>query len=324
MYKFTKIAENINSDLENFEILLHKISDSQYDVVQNIIKYIFETKGKRIRPTLVYLVARLFDKPTESTDTAALLVEIIHTATLLHDDVIDRATLRRDKPTVNSLWNDKTAVLTGDYLFATAMKLATDKEEYKLFNIITPAVINLSIGELLQIDYSKDFLISKEKYYQIISYKTASLISVCCEAGAYTVNAKNEDIIFCRNFGELLGCIFQIKDDILDYVGDKNTGKEIGIDIKEKKVTLPLISAWNNMSETERNRLLFLWSSIDNNSNNIQEIINIVIKNNGISICEGEMFKLKKEAINILDNFNDSKAKSALKNILDYIIERNK
>jgi len=323
MNSFKEITTYINSDLENFENLLVDITNSHNGVLNEILDYIFESKGKRIRPILVYLIARLFSEPTKSTHNAALLVEIIHTATLLHDDVVDEAVLRRGKPTLNYKWDDKTAILSGDFLFAKAMKIATDNEEYKLFDIITPAVMSLSLGELLQMKYSKSFDIDEDKYFEVIKYKTASLISVCCESGAYTVNATEKNILLCKEFGEILGYIFQIKDDVLDYVGN-GTGKETGIDIKEKKITLPLICAWKNMNEIDRKKLISLWDSADNDLDPVYSIIQIVIDNEGISGCNKEMRKLKDKALGILNNFKDSKARSSLVYLLDYIIERDK
>ncbi len=184
--------------------------------------------------------------------------------------------------------------------------------------------MHLSIGELLQMESSRNFSIDEDKYYETIKYKTASLISVCCEAGAYSAGASQNDIELCRQFGEKLGCIFQIKDDILDYVGNDKTGKQIGIDIKEKKVTLPLICAWYNIDEDHKRRVSGLWSSIDHNSENFKEIIEIVVENKGISECEKVMKKLKSNALEVLNKFNDSEAKLALAKLLDYIIEREK
>jgi octaprenyl-diphosphate synthase len=324
MNRFEEITGIISSDLENFENLLNKVNDPYHEVLDGVLNYVFEIKGKRIRPALVYLISRLFGNPTKSTDIAALLVEIIHTATLLHDDVIDEAAIRRGRSSVNYKWNDKTAILSGDFLFAKAMKVATDNKEYRLFDIITPAIINLSMGELMQMKYSQDFLIDEDKYYEVIKCKTASLISVCCEAGAYSTGANKYDVELCRLFGEKLGCIFQIKDDILDYVGNNKTGKQIGIDIKEKKITLPLICAWKNMTEYQQDILINLWNSVCNNPENIQLIIKMVVDNNGISDCEKIMYEHKDNVLKILDNFEESKSKLALVELLDFIIERDK
>lgn len=322
MNSFKEITKNINSDIEYFEDSLRGITESHQDILSEILDYIFEAKGKRIRPSLVYLASRLFNAPSKSTHTAALLVEVMHTATLLHDDVVDQAVLRRGYPSVNHKWDDKTAVLTGDFLFAKAMKIATDNNEYKLFDIITPAVMNLSMGELMQMKYSKEFSVDIDQYFEIIKSKTASLMSVCCEAGAYTAGANTEEINLCKKLGEVIGCIFQIKDDILDYIGNSNTGKEIGIDIKEKKVTLPLICAWNNMNQDQQSELLSLWNSIDNFPEKSQKIIKIVVDNKGIVGSEKIMAERKNEAVEIINQFSDSDAKYAFGAIIDFIINR--
>lgn len=324
MANFKEITRNINSDLDYFEGLLLEISVAEKDLLNEILIFIFETQGKRIRPVLVYLTARLFGVPNKSTHTAAILVELMHTATLLHDDVVDKATLRRGKQTVNHRWDDKTAVLTGDFLFAKAMKLATDNGEYKLFDIITPAIISLSVGELQQMTNSANFEVNREKYFDVIKKKTASLLSVCCECGSYTVNADETAVNKAGHFGEILGVIFQIKDDILDYVGNGETGKETGIDIRDGKITLPLICAWENMDESHKSNITNLWSEVGVNRNCENLIIEEVIKHKGISGAEKVMKELKKEALSILSDFPETPARKALAEIIDYIIERNK
>jgi octaprenyl-diphosphate synthase len=321
---FKEITRNINADLDYFENLLAELAGNEKDLLKEILDYIFETKGKRVRPVLVYLTARLFSSPNSTTHDAALLVELMHTATLLHDDVVDKALLRRGKQTVNHKWDDKTAVLSGDFLFAKAMKLATDHKEYKLFDIITPAIISLSVGELQQMSNSAQFIIDEDKYLDVIKKKTASLLSVCCKAGVYSTNDSLEDIEKAGQFGEILGIIFQIKDDILDYVGSGETGKETGIDIREGKVTLPLIRAWEMMSEEEKNSLSEYWSCAGNLRDCENKILKMVISRGGIKAAEKDMIEYKKRALKILNEFPKSVARDALSEIIDYIIERDK
>ncbi len=324
MKSFKEITKNINSDLEYFESMLADIAGSQRDTLNEILEYIFETKGKRIRPVLVYLTARLFSVPDKSTHNAAILVELMHTATLLHDDVVDKAVLRRGKQSVNHKWDDKTAVLAGDFLFAKAMKIATDDKEYELFDIITPAIISLSVGELQQMSNSANFEVNREKYFEVIKNKTASLLSVCCKSGVYTSGADKYMIEKASLFGEIIGIIFQIKDDILDYIGNGETGKETGIDIREGKITLPLICGWENMDDKEQNRIRNLYSIAGNDRSAEREIISSVIKHKGISGSEDVMKEFKNKALDILDDFPESKAREALAAIIDYIIERDK
>jgi octaprenyl-diphosphate synthase len=321
---FKEITRNIKSDLDHFESLLNEISITEKDLLNEILTFIFETKGKRVRPVLVYLTARLFGQPNKSTHHAALLVELMHTATLLHDDVIDKATLRRGKQTINHRWDDKTAVLTGDFLFAKAMKLATDHKEYKLFDIITPAIISLSVGELQQMSNSANFKVSRDNYFEVIKKKTASLLSVCCESGAYTAGVDDVTVKRAGYFGEILGIIFQIKDDILDYVGNGETGKETGIDIREGKITLPLICAWDNMDESSKAKIVSLWDQVGINRSYEKVIIQEVIKFDGILEAEKIMKELKAQALEVLNDFPDTPARLALAQIIDYIIDRNK
>ncbi|MDL2262651.1 polyprenyl synthetase family protein [Bacteroidales bacterium OttesenSCG-928-I21] len=322
MNKFKEILDVLDSDIDRFEAMFHEFINSGHEILEKIVEYIFETKGKRIRPILVYLTARLFSSPTKTTDIAALVVETIHTATLLHDDVIDEAILRRSKPTINHKWDDKTAILSGDYLFAKAMNLTTENGEYRIFDIISPTIVNLSVGELLQMKYANQFSVDEDKYYEIINYKTTSLLSACCEVGAYSAGASKDEINYCRQFGEKLGCIFQIKDDILDYIGNKKTGKKIGVDIKERKVTLPLICAWKNMSLSERSHLAELWSSAEKTPEIVSQIQSLVIDKGGISGCEHVMKLHKDEASAILKNFKESDSKKALQKLLNYMLER--
>ncbi|MDD2634330.1 MAG: polyprenyl synthetase family protein [Bacteroidales bacterium] len=321
---FKKITNEIESDLKIFEQLLNNVAGDSELVVKEVLDYIFESKGKRIRPVLVYLCARLFAGSTQSTHNAAILIEIMHTATLLHDDVVDKANLRRGKKTLNNKWDDKTAILTGDYLFAKAMKLATDNNEYYLFDIITPAIMSMSLGELQQMDKSRKFDVDEKKYYEIIRNKTAALIAVSCQAGAYTGGANQEQIKVITEFGEILGMIFQIKDDILDYTGNNNTGKEVGVDIKEGKVTLPLIMTWKSLSENDRKILLYYWEKAANCEGGQKFIINMVKNKNGILLSNNIMLDYKNRANNILLELPNNKVRLALSKLIDYVIDRDK
>lgn len=322
MLRFNYITECIEKDLEYLEEALTAIADSKNDVLKEILNYIFETKGKRIRPVLVYLTCRLFDKPGKSTHNAAIVLELLHTATLLHDDVVDKALLRRGKQTVNHKWDDKTAVLAGDYLFARAMKMATDYNEYELFNIITPVIINLSVGELEQMDNSKKFEVNAEKYYEIIKNKTASLISVCCKSGAISAGASKENVEIVEQFGDILGIMFQIKDDILDYIGNGETGKEVGVDIREGKITLPFILAWQNMNNLERKEIEEFWNRAGNDRDCEKKIISMIVKNGGILGSEKTLAQMKDDALQILSKLPKSQARQALRDLAEYLISR--
>ncbi|MDD3741741.1 MAG: polyprenyl synthetase family protein [Bacteroidales bacterium] len=324
MVQFKSITKNISSDLENLEESLKKVADSNSDFLNEVLSYVFESKGKRVRPALVYLTSRLFGEPQQSTHNAALVLELMHTATLLHDDVVDNAVLRRGKQTVNHKWDDKTAVLVGDYLFAKAMKVATDYNEYDLFKIITPVIMNLSVGELNQMNSSSQFEVNYETYYQIIKDKTASLISVACKSGAISTGANGENIKIVQSFGDILGIIFQIKDDILDYVGKGETGKESGVDIREGKITLPFILAWKNMSVSERECIKEAWKNAGNNRDCERDVVSRVIEKGGIIESENTLIKMKNDANEQLEKLPKTEARQALFELVDYIISRNK
>ena len=324
MTSFKEITKSINTDLEYFETLLNSTYDTDKELLSDVLDYTFTTKGKRVRPVLVYLSARLFAEPTERTHIAAILIELMHTASLLHDDVVDVACLRRNKPTVNSKWDNRTAILTGDFLFARAMKLVSEEKQHQLFDIITPAIMSLSVGELQQMSNKSEFNIEHCKYFEVIENKTASLISACCETGAYSVQATEHEIVNLKEFGRLVGLIFQIKDDILDYVGDKSTGKQIGIDALEQKITLPVICAWKNMNVSDKDIFTKLWSLEEKQDIDLSEIISLVIDNDGITDSYKSMDQIKLDALKILKPIKNSSAKKAMIKLIDFIIDRDR
>ncbi|HNQ66859.1 MAG TPA: polyprenyl synthetase family protein [Bacteroidales bacterium] len=324
MVQFNSITKHISNDLENLEKSLKEVANSDSDFLNEVLNYVFESKGKRIRPALVYLTSRLFGEPQQSTHNAALVLELMHTATLLHDDVVDNAVLRRGKQTVNHKWDDKTAVLVGDYLFARAMKVAIDYNEYELFKIITPVIMNLSVGELQQMNNSSKFEVNYEKYYEIIKNKTASLISVGCKSGAISSGASKEEVETVERLGDILGIIFQIKDDILDYIGNGETGKETGVDIREGKITLPFILAWENMSGIERESIEECWKNAGHNRDCEKDVVTKVIEKGGIIESEKTLLKMKNDALEQLDKLPKTIARQALIELVDYIINRNK
>ncbi len=321
---FNLITNNINKDLAKFENILQEIIESTKPPVYDALNHLFASKGKRIRPILIYLTNHLFSNTNQSTHNAAVIIELMHTATLLHDDVIDKATIRRGIDTVNNKWDNKTAILTGDYLFARATKIATDNKEYKLFDIITPAIMDLSVGELQQLKNSKDFYINSDLYFEVIQNKTASLISACCESGALTGGANEKQMRLMKEFGKILGIIFQIKDDILDYSDSKKIGKQKGIDILENKITLPVICMWENLNPTKQNEFKELWLTENKNQDLINTISELVISNNGIADSYIIIEKYKEKALEILKEIPDSKTKKTVVNLIDYIIKRDK
>jgi octaprenyl-diphosphate synthase len=320
--KFQEIAKGIGIDLDSYEKLLADTIGADSSNFKYLIDRIFATKGKRIRPMLVYLSAKIFGKANIHTDRAALIVEILHNATLIHDDIVDEAELRRNNPTINATQGNKVAVLTGDYLFAKAISIATQNGEHTIIDMLMPTVCTMSEGELLQLD-TADFSTDESRYFDIIFRKTVSLIASCMKIGAYTAGANGQQIAAIGKIGEKIGYIFQIKDDMLDYSANGKTGKESGNDIKENKVTMPLICAWNNMTDNEQADFKQLWKS-QRTAENIEQIRKTVVANGGMEGCQKRTEDIKEEVFSLIGTLPQSDYCTYLKQITEYIIEREK
>ena len=318
--KFQEIAKGIGIDLDSYEKLLADTIGADSSNFKYLIDKIFATKGKRIRPMLVYLSAKIFGKANIHTDRAALIVEILHNATLIHDDIVDEAELRRNTPTINATQGNKVAVLTGDYLFAKAISIATQNGEHTIIDMLMPTVCTMSEGELLQLD-TADFSTDESRYFDIIFRKTVSLIASCMKIGAYTAEANEQQIAAIGKIGEKIGYIFQIKDDMLDYSANGKTGKESGNDIKENKVTMPLICAWNNMTTSEQADFKQLWKS-QRTAENIEQIRKTVVAKGGMEGCQKRTNEIKEEVYSLIDTLPQSDYCTYLKQITEYIIER--
>ncbi len=320
--KFQEIAKGIGIDLDSYEKLLADTIGADSSNFKYLIDKIFATKGKRIRPMLVYLSAKIFGKTNIHTDRAALIVEILHNATLIHDDIVDEAELRRNTPTINATQGNKVAVLTGDYLFAKAISIATQNGEHTIIDMLMPTVCTMSEGELLQLD-TADFSTDESRYFGIIFRKTVSLIASCMKIGAYTAGANEQQIAAIGKIGEKIGYIFQIKDDMLDYSANGKTGKESGNDIKENKVTMPLICAWNNMTDNEQADFKQLWKS-QRTAENIEQIRKTVVAKGGMEGCQKRTNEIKEEVFSLIGTLPQSDYCTYLKQITEYIIEREK
>ena len=246
MLKIKDIKQPVSKEMALFESKFKNSLKTSVPLLDKIMHYIIKRKGKQMRPLFVFLTAKLFNNVNESTYTAASLIELLHTATLVHDDIIDEANFRRGVFSINALWKNKISVLVGDFLLSRGLLLAVENEQFQLLKIMSTAVKEMSEGELLQIEKTRRLDITEEVYFEIIKKKTAALISACCEAGAESTNAHKNDILKMRNFGEKAGIAFQIKDDLFDYTQNPLIGKPTGIDIREKKMTLPFISPLNN------------------------------------------------------------------------------
>ncbi len=322
MKNLNEIKIAIKEDLVYFDSLLEKQIYTEDELLKDKIQYLFEPKGKRIRPILVYLIARMFNHPNANTHLTAFIVEILHTATLIHDDVVDNSSLRRGRVTSNNKWDNKTAILLGDYLFAKCMYMIYEKSFYGLFDIISPVLVDLSYGELQQLKYNNKNTCDKDEYFEIINKKTASLIAACCVAGAYSVGAKDSDLKQLHKFGIFIGQIYQIRDDILDYSNNKNTGKDFGNDITERKMTLPLILALEKSPENEKKNIISLWESNETKNGDIKNIKKFVKKYNGIKDSIEIMNKLKTEALKILKPYENSDYKEALEVFLKQLTQK--
>jgi len=315
------VKQVIGSELALFE---KKFSDSvkgSNPLLDRIMRFIIKRKGKQMRPMFVFLSARIAGDIKEETYRAASLIELLHTATLVHDDVVDDAMLRRNFFSVNALWKNKIAVLVGDYLLAKGLLLSLEHDDYQILKITSRAVKEMSEGELLQMEKARKLDITEDIYFEIIRSKTASLLSSACSAGAFS---SSEDINVSeqfRLFGEKVGIAFQIKDDLFDY-GEDNVGKPTGIDIKEKKMTLPLIYTLQNVDNATKRQIIYIVKNQNTNRKKVQEVIDIVRKSGGIEYAAKKMADYKNEALAMLDNYPPSPAKEAMISLVDYAIDR--
>ena len=297
---------------------------SDVPLLDRIMYYIIKRKGKQIRPMFVFLSAKLFGDVGENTYRAASMIELLHTATLVHDDVIDEANFRRGFFSINALWKNKVAVLVGDFLLSKGLLLAVKNKEYELLDIMSKAVQDMSEGELLQIEKARKLDITEEIYFTIIRKKTATLIAACCESGASSANQKNEVVEKMRMFGENAGIAFQIKDDLFDYTESNLLGKPTGIDIREKKMTLPLIYTLNVVDKKLKNYIIDVIKNHNKNKKKIAEVISLVKKHGGLEYSQKVMLRYYKDAIKILENFEDNDSKKSLGLLLKYVISRKK
>ena len=324
MLKIKNIKHPISEEMSLFENKFKESLKTNVSLLDKIMHYIIKRKGKQMRPMFVFLCSKLFNNVNESTYTAASLIELLHTATLVHDDIIDESNFRRGFFSINSLWKNKISVLVGDFLLSRGLLLAVEKEEFKLLKIVSKAVKEISEGELLQIEKTRKLDITEEIYYEIIKKKTATLISACCESGAQASNASPEDVEKMSDFGEKAGIAFQIKDDLFDYTQNPLIGKPTGIDIREKKMTLPLIYTLNKVDDKTKQYIINTIKNDSKNSKKVEEIIKLVKSNNGLDYAEKKMNSYYQQALNILEEFPNNEAKNSLIKLLEYVIKREK
>jgi octaprenyl-diphosphate synthase len=321
-YSLTKIKAPILKEMDTFESHFRDSMKSQVALLDKITHYIIKRKGKQMRPMFVFLSAKLFSETTEKTYIAASLIELLHTATLVHDDVVDESYQRRGFFSINALWKNKIAVLVGDYLLSKGLLLSVDNNGFDLLRIVSDSVRKMSEGELLQIEKARRLDIEEPIYFDIITKKTATLIASCCATGAASVGQPKEIVDKMHDFGELTGIAFQIKDDLFDYGSYKDIGKPVGIDIKEKKMTLPLIYALNNCSKLVRRKMIRIIKNHSEESEKVQEVIDFVLQSGGIEYATEKMYEYRSKALTILHEFPDNPARQSLEELVMYTTER--
>ena len=315
------VKQIIGKELEEFE---RKFSDNvkgSNPLLDRIMRFIIRRKGKQMRPMFVFLSAKIAGGITETTYRAASLIELLHTATLVHDDVVDNAMLRRNFFSINALWKNKIAVLVGDYLLAKGLLLSVEHGDYKILQITSRAVKEISEGELLQMEKARKLDIREDIYFEIIRAKTASLLSAACAAGAFSSSENEETTARFRLFGEKAGIAFQIKDDLFDY-GQDNIGKPTGIDIKEKKMTLPLIYTLQHADPATRKKIIYIIKNQSTDRKKVDEVIHLVKESGGIGYATGKMKEYQQEALELLRQYPDSPARQAMEELVNYVIER--
>lgn len=324
MSQLDQIKAPVKNEMEIFEPKFRGFMASNVALLDRITYYIVKRKGKQLRPMLVFLTAKMFGEINESTHRGAALIELMHTATLVHDDVVDDADKRRGFFSINALWKNKIAVLVGDYLLSKVLLLAVDNKEHWLLQIVSTAVREMSEGELLQIEKARRLDIDESIYYEIIRQKTASLISSCCGVGPASVGASRETVAEMRKFGELLGMAFQIKDDLFDYQLTNKSGKPTGIDIKEQKMTLPLIYALNNSSTKDKRFMINVVKRHNKDRKKVEAVMKMVTESGGIEYAEEKMRSYHAQACEIILKYPDSESRKAMLELAQYVISRDK
>ncbi len=319
----SQIGDSIKPELTLFEKKFSESLKSKTALLDVVMKYIIKRKGKQIRPMFVFHTAKMLGGITESTYTAASLIELLHTATLVHDDVVDDSNERRGFFSINALWKNKIAVLVGDYLLAKGLLLSINNNEFEILRIVSEAVRDMSEGELLQMEKTRRLDIEESVYFEIIRQKTATLIASACATGASSAGCSKEAVEKARKMGELIGLAFQIKDDLLDF-GSEDIGKPHGIDIKEKKLTLPVIYALRNAPTGTKRRMIYIIKNENNNPEKVNEVIRFVSESGGLKYAEGKMIDFKNEAMSMLLSFNASQSNDALQALIEFTTSRKK
>lgn len=318
----SKIKAPIEKEMKAFERYFKTQLNSRIPLLTIITNYVLRRKGKQMRPMLVFLAAKLNGETTDASYTAAGLIELLHTATLIHDDVVDETYQRRGFFSINALWRSKIAVLVGDYFLSVGLISALKTKQIGVLEVVSDAVKEMSEGELLQIEKSRQLNITEEVYYDVIRMKTATLIAACTKAGAYSVNATEAQLEKMQQFGTYLGMAFQIRDDLLDYEKTNLAGKPTGNDLKEKKITLPLIHVLNQMQNGEKREILRTIKRHHKNERKIAPIMQMVKERGGIEYARLKMVEYRDKALSILDEYPESDARESLRELVYFTTTR--
>ena len=324
MSRLADIKSPIAQEMQEFDVRFRGHLSSNVPLVDRVMGYMVKRKGKQLRPILVFLTAKMLGGVKDSTYVGASLIELMHTATLVHDDVVDDADMRRGFFSINALWKNKVAVLIGDYLLSRVLLLAVDQKQYELLATVSTAVKSMSEGELLQIEKARKLDITEEVYYQVIQQKTAVLLETCCVVGAQSAGSSEEVQEQMRTFGRELGLAFQIKDDLFDFEKVNLTGKPSGIDIKEQKMTLPLINALQNATAKKRKEIIRTIKKHHNRPKKVAEVVDFVRSSGGLAYARGKMDIHLATAKDILMGFPESTERDALELVIAYTGSRKK
>jgi octaprenyl-diphosphate synthase len=323
MMTVKEIMAPVQEEMNQFEVHFRDSMKSKAPLLDKVTQYIIRRKGKQMRPLFIFLTAKMLGTVNQKTYTAGTLVELLHTATLVHDDVVDDANERRGFFSVNALWKNKIAVLVGDYMLSKVLLLSIENDNKDLLEIMARAIREMSEGELLQIEKARKLDITEEVYFEVIRQKTASLISTCCEAGALSVE-RNDMAAQMRDFGELIGIAFQLKDDIFDYGTPDDIGKPTGLDIRERKMTLPLIYVLNTAPPEIRKELINIVKNHNENTKKVKRAVSLVIEYGGIDYTHHKMIEYRDKALKLLVDIPNSEAKDAITGLVEYTTNRKK
>ena len=319
-----EIIKPIEDSLKEFNLQYEGLSDSGIKLLDTMVSHIGQTRGKQLRPILLLLISGAFNKTSDKAVRAALAIETLHITTLIHDDVVDESLLRRGKQTLNSIWGNKLAVLVGDYLYAKALNILVEIDDKEILKTISSVAQEMGEGELLQQENAREYNLTEDRYYEVIRKKTAVLFSACCKIGAIAGNATEEEIKTMTLFGECLGIAFQIQDDILDYSKELNTGKTYGNDIREQKITLPLILGLNNATEKQRAEIRDLYHKENITQQEVDNIIDTITELGGIAKAKETIDIYINKAYTLLDCLPNNQYKQSLQLLIHQIATREK